>query len=52
MSRVPLQKWRLLQNSGSVAQLGEHLRCIQEVIGSNPITSTKYMGEYPNVKGT
>jgi hypothetical protein len=27
---------------GGVAQLGERLPCTQEVIGSNPFTSTKY----------
>ena len=26
---------------GGVAQLGERLVCIQEVIGSNPFTSTR-----------
>ena len=26
---------------GLVAQLGEHLICIQRVMGSNPISSTK-----------
>ena len=26
--------------SGAVAQLGEHLICIQGVVGSNPISST------------
>ena len=29
---------------GGVAQLGERLPCTQEVIGSNPFTSTIYKG--------
>ena len=29
---------------GGVAQLGERLPCTQEVIGSNPFTSTKIPG--------
>lgn len=30
----------VLKHSGGVAQLGERLPCTQEVIGSNPFTST------------
>ena len=30
----------ILHQSGGVAQLGEHLICIQGVVGSNPSTST------------
>ena len=30
--------------SGAVAQLGEHLTCIQEVVGSIPISSTTEPG--------
>ena len=29
---------------GGVAQLGERLICIQEVVGSIPISSTKFIG--------
>ena len=38
-----LQPWVLRDNTlhGSVAQLGERLICIQEVVGSTPIGSTK-----------
>ena len=31
--------------NGGVAQLGERLLCTQEVIGSNPFTSTKVFGD-------
>ena len=30
----------LVRDTGGVAQLGERLPCTQEVIGSNPFTST------------
>ena len=33
----------ILHQSGGIAQLGEHLICIQGVVGSNPSTSTKYV---------
>ncbi len=32
---------------GPVAQLGERLVCIQEVVGSNPVGSTKISGRHP-----
>ena len=32
-----------LERYGGVAQLGEHLLCTQEVIGSSPFTSTMEM---------
>ena len=31
----------LVTSQGAVAQLGERLICIQEVVGSNPISSTR-----------
>ncbi len=38
----PRQAWRAVKRvtPGGVAQLGERLPCTQEVIGSNPFTST------------
>ena len=32
------------RHHGPVAQLGERLVCIQEVVGSNPVGSTKPQG--------
>lgn len=32
-------------DSGEVAQLGEHVLCKHEVVGSRPILSTIYSGE-------
>ena len=37
--------------SGGVAQLGERLPCTQEVIGSNPFTSTIYKMWWTRVSG-
>ena len=34
------ESYTVRQTLGDVAQLGEHLICIQEVIGSNPFIST------------
>ena len=60
-SEGQLRYW-LVTSQGAVAQLGERLICIQEVVGSNPISSTSkatklrasvlrvsilYMGETP-----
>jgi hypothetical protein len=35
---------KILDQSGGIAQLGERLICIQEVIGSIPFTSTTFLG--------
>jgi hypothetical protein len=45
--RIELEKlifnsqYKIVNFIGGVAQLGERLPCTQEVIGSNPFTSTK-----------
>ena len=41
MENKPIQILILDLNLGGVAQLGERLPCTQEVIGSNPFTSTR-----------
>ena len=39
-------KSTLMNKFGRIAQLGEHLPYKQEVIGSSPITPTKFIYEY------
>jgi hypothetical protein len=41
-SEGPVLKLTTLQLGGAVAQLGARLDGIEEVVGSNPIGSTKY----------
>ena len=41
MLRSQFMIFNVMQISGGIAQLGEHLPCTQGVSGSNPLTSTK-----------
>ena len=43
MVRVHAGPLDLLPFIGAVAQLGEHLICIQEVAGSIPVSSTSFL---------
>ena len=43
MVRVHAGPLDLLPYIGAVAQLGEHLICIQEVAGSIPVSSTSFL---------
>ena len=43
MVRVHAGPLDLLPFNGAVAQLGEHLICIQEVAGSIPVSSTSFL---------
>ena len=43
MVRVHAGPLDLLSFNGAVAQLGEHLICIQEVAGSIPVSSTSFL---------
>ena len=43
MVRVHAGPLDLMPHNGAVAQLGEHLICIQEVAGSIPVSSTSFL---------
>ena len=47
-SKSPVLKSTRLQFGGAVAQLGARLDGIEEVVGSNPIGSTKNRGSGPD----
>ena len=40
--------FRRVSGAGGVAQLGEHLLCKQGVVGSSPITSTRWTWHVPS----